>query len=149
MADTDIQELIDGAREKVRGYLQLIDPDFEEYDSGMFTVEEGSAVIGITIRPWHEGDVVVEFTSQLVNGVELDDQTKGWLLETNADLHFGSFGLLFDNTVIYSYTVPASTLDQATFAAVTQTVAKIADHYDDAILEATGGTKGASLEPVD
>lgn len=142
----EIQELIDNAREKVRGYLALIDPEYQEYDSGMFTVEEGSAVIGITVRPWHDGDVVVEFTSQLVNNAELNDETMKWLLETNADLHFGGFGLLFDDTIIYAYTVPASTLNQETFAAVAQTVAAIADHYDDEIVEVVGGRKGAALE---
>ena len=141
----EVQEMIDATREKVRGYLAMVDPEFQEYDTGMFTVEEGSAVIGITVRPWHEGDVMVEFTSQLVNSAEMTDATMKWLLETNADLHFGGFGLLFDGTVIYSYSVPSNSLDQATFAAVTQTVATIADHYDDAIVEAAGGSIGASV----
>lgn len=144
----EIQELIENARDSVRGFLALVDPDFQEYDTGMFTVEEGSAVIGITIRPWHESDVVVEFTSQLVNSAELNEETQKWLLETNADIHFGGFGLLFDDTIIYSYTVPASTLTQETFVAVAQTVAAIADHYDDEILTIVGGKKGAPMEAI-
>lgn len=135
----EVQDMIDAAREKVRGFLALVDPDFEEYDTGMFTIEEGSAVIGILVRPWHDGDVVVEFTSQLVSGAELDADRMRWLLETNADIHFGGFGLLFDGTVIYSYTVPASTLDQETFASVARTVAALADHYDDEVVDVAGG----------
>ncbi len=141
----EIQEMIDATRDKVRSFLAHIDPEFQEYDSGMFTVEEGSAVIGITVRPWHEGDVMIEFTSQLVNSADLNEETMKWVLETNADLHFGGFGILFDGTIIYSYSVPSNTLDQATFASIAQTVATIADHYDDAIVEFAGGSKGPSV----
>ena len=110
----------------------------------MFTIEEGSAVIGITLRPWHDGDVVVEFTSQLVSGAELDADRMRWLLETNADMHFGGFGLLFDGTVIYSYAVPAGLLDSETFGAVARTVAALADHYDDEVVDVAGGETGVA-----
>ncbi len=145
----EVQELIETAREKVRGYLSEIDPEYQDYDSGMFTIEAGSAVIGITLRPWHEGDVAIEFTSQLVNSAELNLETMKWLLETNADLHFGGFGLLFDGTIIYSYSVPSATVTQETFSAITQTIAAIADHYDDAIMELAGGVKGPSVPEVE
>ena len=135
----DIQEMIDSARGKIRGYLAEVDPDFQEYDSGMFTVQEGSAVIGISFRPWHEEDVAVEFTSQLVNGATINAESMRWLLQKNAELHFGSFGLLFDGTIIYSHTVPAGCLDLGTFAANARTIAAIADHYDDEIVELAGG----------
>ncbi len=136
----DIQEMIDGARLRVQGYLAEVDPDFQEYDSGMFTVQEGSAIVGISFRPWHEGDVAVEFTSQLVSGATINDETMRWLLQKNAELHFGSFGLLFDDTIIYSHTLPAGNLDRKTFTATALTVAAIADHYDDKIVQVAGGT---------
>ena len=135
----DIQEMIDSARQKVRDYLTEIDPDFQEYDSGMFTVQEGSAVIGISFRPWHIEDVAVEFTSQLVNDASLSEESMRWLLEKNAALHFGSFGLLFDGSIIYSHTIPAACLNQQTFDATLRTVAAIADHYDDEIVQIAGG----------
>ena len=125
----DLQELMDATRGKVREYLRAVDPEFQEYESGMFTVQEGSAVVGITIRPWHDADVVVEFTSQLVNGATVNAETMRWLLQKNAELHFGAFGLLFDDTILYSHTIPGGCLDQATFDATTRMVAVIADHY--------------------
>ncbi|MGE3802186.1 MAG: YbjN domain-containing protein [Candidatus Kapaibacterium sp.] len=135
----DIQEMIDSSRQKVRDYLAEVDPDFQEYDSGMYTVQEGSAVIGISFRPWHDDDVAVEFTSQLVNGATINEESMRWLLEKNAALHFGSFGLLFDGSIIYSHTIPAACLDQSTFGQTLRTVATIADYYDDEIVELAGG----------
>lgn len=134
----DLNETIAATRETIRGYLAVIDPEFQEYDSGMFTIEEGSAVIGITIRPWMEDDVVIEFSSQLCSSGELSAETMKWLLEANADIHFGGFGMVFDGTIIYNYAIPGSNLDPTLFAAVTQTVAAIADHYDDIIRQKTG-----------
>ena len=122
----DIQELIDKTRAKVREYLAGVDPEFQEYDSGMFTVQEGSAVVGITIRPWHDDDVAVEFTSQLVNGATITPDVMRWLLQKNAELHFGAFGLLFDDTILYSQSVPGGNLDEKTFTAAARTVATIA-----------------------
>ncbi|MCB0711345.1 MAG: YbjN domain-containing protein [Ignavibacteriae bacterium] len=142
----DIQEMIDSSRQKVRDYLAEVDPDFQEYDSGMFTVQEGSAVIGISFRPWHDDDVAVEFTSQLVNGATINEESMRWLLEKNAALHFGSFGLLFDGSIIYSHTIPAACLDQSTFDGTLRTVATIADYYDDEIVEVAGGVL-ASTSP--
>lgn len=145
----ELQEMIDATKAKVRDYLAEVDPEFQEYESGMFTVQEGSAVVGITIRPWHEDDVAVEFTSQLVNGATINSDVMRWLLQKNAELHFGAFGLLFDDTILYSQTVPGGTLDKATFTTTARMVAAIADHYDDEILNMAGGTLASAGENAD
>lgn len=145
----DLQEMIDTIRENIKGYLAEVDPDFQEYDSGMFTVQEGSAVVGITVRPWHDDDVAVEFTSQLVNGAAINEATMRWLLEKNSELHFGAFGLLFDDTILYSHSVPGTLLNAGTFAATVRTVAAIADHYDDEIVALAGGTLASAGSTAD
>lgn len=145
----ELQEMIEATRAKVREYLAEVDPEFQDYESGMFTVQEGSAVVGITIRPWHDDDVAVEFTSQLVNGAAVNEETMRWLLQKNAELHFGAFGLLFDDTILYSHTLPGSNLDEATFAATARMVAAIADHYDDEILSLAGGTLASAGTTAD
>lgn len=141
----DIQDIINSARESIKGYLSRVDPDFQEYDTGMFTFQEGSAIIGVTIRPWDDDSVVVEFSSQLVNGATLNDETLHWLMKTNVDIHFGAFGLLFDNSVVYSHSIPFEGLTEDTFAAVARTVAAIADHYDDEIVSVAGGQLASLL----
>jgi hypothetical protein len=144
----DIDKLIEGAKEKVRSFLPDVDPDFQEYDTGMFTIQEGSALIGITVRPWYENDVAVEFNAQLVSDATIDADAMKWLLQKNAELHFGSFGLLFDDTINYSHTLPAAALNESTFIAAARTIARIADHYDDEIRALTGGKlAGAETEP--
>ena len=141
MAET--QELIDSTRERVRGFLQEIYPDFVEFDNGTFTLQEGSAAVSIIVRPWHEGDAAVEFTSQLVSGARMDAELMRWLLEKNVELHFGALGLLFDDTIVYSHTLPGCDLSRKEFEATVRTVATIADHYDDEIVGMAGGRKAS------
>ncbi len=133
------QEMIESTRKQVREYLTEVYPDFVEFEDGTFTVEEGSAVVSITVRPWYEGDSAVEFTSHLVSGATVTESTMRWLLQKNVELHFGALGLLFDDTIVYSHTLPGCDLSRKEFVATVLTVAAIADHYDDEIIEMAGG----------
>lgn len=136
------QEMLDATRERVREYLNEVYPDFVEFEDGRFTVQEGSATLSVTIRPWHEGDTAVEFTSQLVTGGKITPEVMRWMLEKNVELHFGALGLLFDDTIVYSHTLPGCDLSSKEFQATVRTVAMIADHYDDELVQMTGGTSG-------
>ena len=136
------QEMLDATRERVREYLNEVYPDFVEFEAGRFTVQEGSASLSVTIRPWHEGDTAVEFTSQLVTGGKITPEVMRWMLEKNVELHFGALGLLFDDTIVYSHTLPGCDLSSKEFQATVRTVAMIADHYDDELVQMTGGTSG-------
>jgi hypothetical protein len=139
----DNQQIIDETRDKVRGFLQEIYPDFVEFADGTFTLQEGSATVSITVRPWHEGDSAVEFTSQLVSGANISADVMKWLLQKNVELHFGALGLLFDDTIVYSQTLPGCDLSRKEFGATTRTVAMIADHYDDELVTMAGGMIGS------
>lgn len=136
----DIEQLIVTTREAVRDHLHQVYPDFVEFQDGNFTVQEGSAIVSVTIRPWHDQDVVIEFTSQLVSGANVTPEVMRWLLQKNVELHFGGFGLFFDNTIVYSQALPGVALTQEAFEATVRTVATIADHYDDEIVAMAGGT---------
>jgi hypothetical protein len=137
-------EVSEATRTRVREYLNEVFPDFVEFEDGRFTVQEGSATISITVRPWHEGDSAVEFTSQLVSGGTITQDVMRWMLEKNVDLHFGALGLLFDDTIVYSHTLPGCDLSRKEFEATIRTVATIADHYDDELVAMTGGASGAA-----
>jgi hypothetical protein len=139
----DNQQAIQDTQEKVRTYLQEIYPDFVEFNDGAFTLQEGSATVSIMVRPWHEGDSAVEFTSQLVTGASVDARLMKWMLQKNVELHFGALGLLFDDTVVYSQTLPGCDLSREEFEATVRTVAAIADHYDDEIVAMAGGKTGS------
>lgn len=133
------QELIDQTRERIRGYLQEIYPDFVEFGDSTFTVQQGSATVSIIVRSWHQDDCAVEFTSQLVSGASVTAELMRWMLQKNVELHFGALGLLFDDTVVYSHTLPGSDLTRNEFGATVLTVAAVADHYDDEIVAMAGG----------
>jgi hypothetical protein len=139
----DIENLIEEVREKVRTYLNEVYPDFVEFEDGMFTVQEGSATVSITVRPWHDEDTAVEFTSQLASGCNITDEVMKWLLQKNVELHFGAMGLMFDNTVVYSQTLPGCSMSREAFHSTVRTVATIADHYDDEVVAMAGGRLGS------
>ena len=138
----DNQEILDATRDRVREFLNEVYPDFVEFADGTFTLQEGSANVSIIVRHWHEDDSAVEFTSQLVSGAKVDATVMKWLLQKNVELHFGALGLLFDDTIVYSHTLPGCDLSKKEFEATVRTVAAIADHYDDELLPMTGGTAG-------
>lgn len=141
----DIEQLLAGTRDSVREHLNQVYPDFVEFPDGTFTVQEGSAIVSITVRPWHDEDAVVEFVSQLVSGADVTPEVMRWLLQKNPELHFGAFGLLFDNTVVYSQALPGVALGKDAFEATVRTVATIADHYDDEVVAMAGGTLARDL----
>jgi hypothetical protein len=128
--------------QRVRAFLQEIYPDFVEFDDGSFTVSEGSAVISITVRPWHDEDTAVEFTSQLVTGANITADLMKWLLQKNVELHFGALGLMFDDTIVYSQTLPGCDISREEFESTILTVGRVADHYDDEIVAMAGGMTG-------
>ncbi len=133
------QEMIDSTSQKVREYLQEIYPDFVEFEDGSFTMQEGSATVSIIVRPWHQGDSAVEFTSHLVSGANITPELMRFLLTKNVELHFGALGLLFDDTIVYSHTLPGCDLSRKEFEATVRTVATIADYYDNEIVDMAGG----------
>jgi hypothetical protein len=143
------QEMLESTRLRVREFLNEILPDFVEFEDGRFTVQEGSATISITVRAWHEGDTAVEFTSQLVTGGTVTPEVMRWMLEKNVELHFGALGLLFDDTIVYSHTLPGCDLSRMEFEATIRTVAAIADHYDDELRAMTGGVSGSGTAAVE
>jgi hypothetical protein len=144
----DIDNMIEDVRGKVRGYLHEIYPDFVEFDDGYFTIQEGSATISIAVRPWHEDDTAVEFTSQLASGCNATPELMKWLLQKNVELHFGAMGLMFDDTVVYSQSLPGCNMNREAFEATIRTVARIADHYDDEVIAMGGGERGGDAAAV-
>jgi hypothetical protein len=67
----------------------------------------------------------------LAEDINIDGKTAEELLRLNASMHFGSFGLTFDRAVIYSYSLAGANLDFNEFMAAVQTVATVADSYDE------------------
>ena len=130
------EKLIHVVEERVSEYLN------EYFDSAEITKQDGitsfsygTVNVFIQVKPWHYDDALVYVYSYLADNVNLDFDRAQTLLRMNATVPFGSFGVIFDNTVVFSYSLPGKNLDSEEFLAAVQTVATIADSYDEMIFE--------------
>ena len=121
-------------------------PDTVSFGDGSFTLTRGSAVVMVVVRAFGDKDYCVECLSHVVVGAALNDELLKYLLRKNAELHFGGFGLLFDDTIAFSYTLPAANLSAEELATAVNAVAIISDYYDDEIVAMAGGRRGADAE---
>jgi hypothetical protein len=132
----------------VRIYLKrLFKNNFSEMDN-RYILTEGSAVIQIVIRPWYDNDSVVDIFSYVVEGANITPEITNFLLRKNATLHFGSFGLTFDNTIMFSHSLAGKNLDFNELKASLKMVAAISDFYDDEIVKIAGGKRGIDLQKM-
>jgi len=134
-------QLIDQVNDKVRGFLQELYADRFQEIEGRFLVPEGSAMVQVIVRPWKDDDVMVECLSYVVEDATVSPDLMRFLLRRNATIHFGAFGLLYDDTVIFSHSIAGANMNKNEFEASLRTVAMIADHYDDEIIGIGGGKR--------
>ncbi|MBU3741839.1 MAG: YbjN domain-containing protein [Candidatus Kapabacteria bacterium] len=139
-------ERIAATQSRVKDVLDRTFPDAIDFGDGSFTISHGSTSVIVVVRPYTEHDTMVEITAHVATGATLTPELTKWLLRKNVELHFGGFGLLFDDTIVFSYSLPGSTLDAAGLEAAITAVAVVADHYDDEIVAMAGGKRVIDLE---
>src|SRR3954447_7808786 len=66
-----------------------------------FTLQEGSALATIEVRPWREWSTTVESQSLFVTEISPSEELYRFLLDENAELLFGAFGLKDETTIIF------------------------------------------------
>jgi len=132
-------QLMAKVRGKVEMYLKKLYKHYEKHDDGRYLVFEGTTAIQTVLRPWHRDDVVVESFAYVVQEAKIDDNLMRFLLRENAMMHFGAFGLAFDGTIIFSHSLAGANLDENEFVSSIKSVAKIADYYDERIVQMAGG----------
>lgn len=143
------KELLIKTTDKVESILKENFPEFLTFDKGQYTIHRGSSQVMIIVRPFTEDETCVEFIANVVTGARLSENLLKFLLRKNAELHFGSFGLLFDNTITFSHTITGTNLDANEFITSLVSVAIIADHYDDKIVEMAGGKRASDINSED
>jgi len=144
MVDTP-QELIDKTIVNVQNFLDKFFPDHLSFGNGNYTITRGSTQVMIIVRPFTDKETSVECISQVVTGAKITPELMNFLLRKNAELHFGAFGLYFDNTITYSHSIAGTQLDDNELVTTLNAVAVIADHYDDKIVEIAGGKRATDL----
>jgi len=144
MIETPV-ELIKSTVEKVENYLKDIFPDYISFGDGSFTVNYGSSQIMVIVRPFTENETCVEIVSNVVTGANITPELMKFLLNKNAEIHFGAFGLLFDNTITFQHCIAGTNMDKNEFETSLKAVALISDYYDDEIVSIAGGKRGIDL----
>ncbi|MCX8054936.1 MAG: YbjN domain-containing protein [Ignavibacteria bacterium] len=144
MIETPV-ELIQSTIDKVENYLKEIFPDYISFGNGSFTVNYGSSQIMIIVRPFTETETCVEIVSNVVTGADITPELMKFLLSKNSEIHFGAFGLLFDDTITFQHSIAGTNMDKNEFETSLKTVAIISDHYDDEIVKIAGGKRGIDL----
>ena len=134
-------ELIQATSLKVDAFLAAKYPDFVKFDENTYTISVGSTQVMILVRPYTENETIVEFVSNIVYDANQSMDLLQFLLRKNSELHFGAFGMLFDGTITFSYSLSGSNLDENEFVTALDSVAIIADYYDDEIIAMAGGKR--------
>ncbi len=122
-------------------------PAYRKVDDTLYVIKQGSAYVMINVIPWGKDKAMLRCTAQLVKGIDVDGPLALQLLELNTYLRFGSFS--FDpqeQTVLFVHTIlGGATLDPEELMATLRDVARIADEYDDKLVEKYGGQRMLDL----
>lgn len=103
-------------------------------------VMEGSAFGQVGVFPWGD-DAMITTRAYVVTGAELKPELLGYLLHENAGMHFGGFGIDDEGDIIFEHSIVGSTCDRKELEASVVAVLKMADDYDDLIVERWGGQR--------
>jgi hypothetical protein len=124
-------------RQRVERCLdKFFDPGEIERVEDLWSFPFGTVRVQIAVLPWHVRDCQVRIFSYLAQDVEPTPELSTKLLHLNALTSLGAFGVAFDGTVFYSYTLAGANLDPNEFLAAVQTVATMADQFDEVVKEA-------------
>jgi len=127
--------------QKVEHVLNAHYPDHIQHSEGSYSIDAGSSRVMIIVRPFTDTDTCIEFMATLVSGARINEDLLRYLLRKNAELHFGAFSLLFDDTICFTHSIAGINADENEIITSIHSVAVIADHYDDEIIQLAGGTR--------
>jgi hypothetical protein len=143
---TTNNDILINSANKVVNFLDNSNYEYVKFDDYTYTVTRGSSQVMIVVRPFTEDDCAVEFIANVVYETKINPDLMYYLLRKNSELHFGGFGLLFDDTVTFSYSVAGKNLDENEFIVALNSVAIIADYYDDEIIASFGGKRASDIQ---
>ena len=117
---------------------ELVDEHFDDGAHCDFYLKYGSTVVEISVKPYEEEDAVVEVLAYCVQGVDSTPELMQELLRLNTEIPIGAFSMV-NNDVYYSHSFFARTLPADQLIASLNSVASIADLWDEKIIERYGG----------
>jgi adenylate cyclase len=140
-----VKKNIEATTKRVAEILDESFPDYLNFTNGVFTISRGSSQVMIIVRQFIDSETMVECISNVVTGARISPDLMLFLLRKNAELHFGSFSLLFDGTITFSHSISGTNLDPNELKNSLNSVAYIADYYDDIIVDMSGGKRASDL----
>ena len=125
---------------KVEEYLRELGSAFSKVGDTTFFAKRGSTVVAIRIEAWQDVDAMVHLEAPVVEGAELSAELLKQLLEYNHGSVYGNFGLDGEGVVTYHHCLLGGpTLDKRELLPAVLEVAKVADDWDDVIIDQAGG----------
>jgi hypothetical protein len=110
-------------------------------DEPLFIINFGSAVASTRVMPWEEEDSLITTRSYVVTDLEVTPDLTYYLLRENNGIRFGRFALDSENDIVFEHSLVGSTCDQIELEYSVTTVTKLADSYDDVIVDRWGGKR--------
>lgn len=110
-------------------------------DKPILGVMHGSAFAQVGIFPWGDDDAIITTRAYVVTGTELTPELMRFLLEENAGMRFGAFGVDDEGDIIFEHSIVGSTCDQKELESSVIHVARTADDFDDQIVSRWGGER--------
>lgn len=138
--DTKAQEEI---YNRVDGFLQQVFGEMvrKPGDRPVFLLQMGTTVTHIVVAPWSEDDAVVLVRAYVNYGADLTPDLLKFLLNENASMRFGAFGIDDDGDIFFEHSIVGATCDKEEIKASALAVASTADRYDEQIMERWGGVR--------
>jgi len=99
----------------------------------------------IIVRPFTNKETCIEVLANVVSDGNITPELMKFLLRKNAELHFGAFGLLFDDTIIFQYSIAGTNVDKNELITSINAVSIIADHYDDELATISNGKRAIDI----
>lgn len=130
--------------DRVSDFLVQMDVDPDRNGEGFFLLRYGSTVVMISLFEDRER-VYVRFASTVLANVEpsLDLITR--VLRLNTEVLFGAFLLFEDDTLSFTHTLLADTLDFDAFQHTLAYVARVSDDHDEALQAIGGGLRAEEI----
>ena len=132
------EQLIQKTKGKVEKFLNdILHKDELIKIDDIYSFKFGTVMVQVRVVPYHTEDVLVEVFSYLAEKVKYNPQLAEKLLRMNSALHFGAFGLTYDNSFVFTYSLAGANIDFNEFSSAVQTVATVSDSHDEIVKEMT------------
>jgi hypothetical protein len=117
---------------------ELVDEHFDDAEHCDFYLKYGTTILEISIRPYEEDNAVVEVVAFCVQDVEPSFELTRELLVLNSAVPLGAFSLI-ERDIFYSHAFLGRRLEADQLLASLNSVATIADEYDEKLVARYGG----------